>query len=162
MIDDKLDIAIMPEFEKIVCQEHHLNWCTVQTGKMYIFHNIDHVKKNASTNTLSDFKDETFMIADRQLIKGYYDYALDCCRRAGFQPKSIISQQDQYAIEYMLRKDKAVILGDEFFQLTDNMPYVAATEIPNLTFSVIAIWKESNHNPAVAEFISLFTENGTE
>lgn len=156
LLNGKIDILIAPEFEKEFDHSSDLNWCYVQIGKVLLFHNKNHKLKNTIPKSLYVFKDETFLMADTELIKGYENFVMSACHQAGFSPKKIIRQQNQYMIEHILRKDEAVLLGDEFFLMTDNMPDVCSTVIPNLSFGIIAIWKESNHNPAIAAFVSQF------
>lgn len=84
---------------------------------------------------------------------------MTACRQVSFPPpQKIIRQQNPYMIEYILKKDEAVLLGDEFFLMTDNMPDVSSTVIPNLRFGIIALWKESNYNPAVSTFVDQFRD----
>lgn len=158
LLDGHFDILVVPEFEKDICFDNHLQWCYVQTGLCAIHHNKNHKLKNNPPKSLADFKNETFLVADTDLIKGYPGYLFNACKQAGFTPKKIIKQQNQYMIEYFLKNDNAVLFGDEFFLMVDNMPDVVTTLIPNLHSNVIAIWNANNPNPAIAQFVSLFDD----
>lgn len=155
VINNSFDLVFMPEFEKYSCKDDDLNWCYVKKGPVIIYYHKDHVFQNKTPSSLFDLKDETFMVASTDLLAGYSYFFDNLCCQHGFYAKKIIKQKNPYMIEPVLRKDGAILLGDEYFIVTENMPDIHSLVLPDLTFGIIALWKNSNQNPNISKFVSL-------
>lgn len=155
IMDNSIDLVFMPEFEKYTCKNNNLNWRYVTKGPVIIYYHKNHTFKHKTPVSLIDLKDETFMVANTELVAGYAQFFDDLCCQHGFYAQKIIRQKNPYMIEPVLRKDGAILLGDKYFNVTENMPDINALVLPDLTFGTVVLWKNENPNPNISKFLKI-------
>lgn len=126
----------------------------VYKGNGYIVMEASHQLINKNNLTLEDFKDENFIMIERDESPKGFDGIISLCKTHGFTPKIVKQLPNVESLILCVESGLGVALLDSNIRLYDN-PNIKGVKIGEDFISYIMVWKKENMNTAV----SLFTNS---
>lgn len=115
-----------------------------------------HPVKEKDFTSVSQFKDESFVLFSSEYSNLYYEQIIGICRDAGFSPR--IKHKSVHALTIFKLVEKGMGVAIIPTSLKDGYELkVRFMEIPNIPqfTELSAIWKAKNRNPALKQVLSL-------
>lgn len=152
LYDNTLDISFTTQFN--VTSKEYLLYTYVEHTHDYLMMNRAHPLARRRTLSLTDCKNETFILISREDCPESSQLIIDACREQGFYPK-ISFAPTLYDLMLNTEAGKGITILD-----TRNMlrldPHIKAFPLLNMKWdpSLVAAWNQNNFNPAIPVFMS--------
>lgn len=147
--DDSLDIVITNE----MCVEGipNLVYHHVQNTTLCAAVSINHRFANQDEIALSELKDETFILVNRDSSPITVDNAKMLCSAAGFVPNVAKTYPDGHTLMMMVGANEGISLVFSNIDIPSSVKLLNIYD-PQSNFSFDAIYKSQNKNPAIQLF----------
>lgn len=137
-----------------------LNLCTIHRVPFYAALPLAHpLAQKKSPLSLSELKDEPFIMSPRKIGPGYYDTIISMCHQAGFSPHIIQEAEGVFTILTLVSAEIGVSIvsklalehpkeGVVFRELKDN----------SIMMNLSLTWRKNGESPIVKAFVDTFDE----
>lgn len=152
ILRDKLDLG----FVRLASVEKDLEMKSVMRDSFSLVVPTSHPISKNQFHSVSQFKEESFILFSSDYSNFYYDQIIGICKDAGFTPKIRHKSVHALTIFKLVENDLGIAIVPtslkEGYELN-----VRFMEIPNISrfTELSAIWKPSNRNPALKQVLDL-------
>ncbi len=144
-----LDTILTLSFE--VDQNPNIIWDEICKSCTCILMSINHPLASKENLSLSDFKDETFILLERDESPNGYDGVLEQCKKHGFVPRKIRHMPNVESQLLTIESGEGVTLIDDHIRIFRKANFRRCL-LNNDFISVVMAWRIENRSPAVAVF----------
>ncbi len=160
LIDGNVDAILNNQHELSVL--HGISTLTLARGSTVLLCNpqVADADRDRPLNIM-DFRDHKFVCLDKNLVPGYYEYMISCCRAYGFTPNitryaSSIMEEVNYinSANYVTILDKTIVPEGVAQCCIIPIEHIAGMD----RLDTVLAWRTDNNNPALQNYVLLAEE----
>lgn len=156
LMDGAIDVAFT--FSSQIENSKDIESVKLEQRNRYVIMSAKHRLAGRGNIRFEDLRDETFVLYDPEIAKIPYEGIFEECRKAGFFPKVRYAPNNNTILDY-LEVSGCVTFMDK--SITENrkgrLTYIFIP--PGKELHLVCVWRKSNTNPALHEFIKHLQEN---
>ena len=107
-----------------------------------------------SSISFEDLKDQHFIVNSTHTFPAHYDFIRRTCLQHGFEPRISRYAESAHSLLWYLKKDNEVVVCDQFLPGTESSA-VKKFELPNTQSGLLAVWRKTDTNPLIAEYVGV-------
>lgn len=141
LLEEKLDIAFLPDFKHYSLDQAGLSWMWYQKRTARLIMSASHPLASCSSLQMMDILEEKFVSLQEEESDNYEKDLTDRFADYGVAPNIVLPYHSAYALRNLFRPQEEVCFVDQFF---DNIDYEDTVKIPieDEWNGIICSWKE--------------------
>lgn len=155
ILDGSIDVAFTISHQIVNMKDI----CSVEIEKRrrYIIISTSHRLAAKEHVGLEDLRDETFVLMDKEASLVSYSDIIEACQEHGYYPKIKYVPNNNTMLDYLELDTCVAFLDKSFIENRKDRLKCYPTKMKT-SFGLVCIWKKSNANPSLPEFVNCLPE----
>ena len=150
LIDGSIDVAFT--FSTQVGKIRDIMYAEIEERRRYIIMSTNHKLAHKDDIAIEDLRDETFVLHGQSESMALCDDIIEECDSLGFDPRLHYAPDIDALLDYVELIGGIAFLDKSITESRSGRLKYYPTKLEK-SFNLICIWKKSNRNPALKEFI---------
>lgn len=131
----------------------------IEKRKRYLILSVNHRLAGRERVGFQDLKDETFILMDKEKSLVSYDDIFSACRENGYFPRIRYAPNNETILDYLEIGAGVAFLDKSIIEnRSKRLKYIPLNF--GKGFNLVCIWKKSNDNPVLKEFVKHLPQSG--